>query len=79
MPRLKEFNTIYIIILISWYNHLPFGTHFENILLAFLGFACIIGAVIYRLLVYRCLHCGKYLDRSTGQYCPFCIEDVNKL
>ena len=40
------------------------------------GIMCI--AIVFRLIFYRCPHCGKYLDRSTGQYCPYCRGNVNE-
>ena len=29
-------------------------------------------AVIFHLLFYRCSSCGRYLDRSSGDFCPHC-------
>ena len=78
MSRLKKINIIYTVILIVGGILCAGGTYIQNTILTFIGFSCIVGAVIYRLLIYRCPHCGKYLDRSKGQYCPYCREDVNK-
>lgn len=29
------------------------------------------------LIFYRCPHCGKFLDRSTGDYCPYCGQQMD--
>lgn len=35
-------------------------------------------AVGLHLVYYRCPHCGKFLDRSTGDFCPYCGKNVNE-
>lgn len=40
--------------------------------LAVLAMIIIMVALGIHLIFYRCPHCGKFLDRSTGDYCPYC-------
>lgn len=42
-----------------------------------LGIAVMVGAILFHLLFYRCPCCGKFLDRSTGDFCPYCGKQVN--
>lgn len=45
--------------------------------LCYLGILVMLGGVVFHLIFYRCPHCGKFLDRSTGDYCPYCGQRVN--
>lgn len=45
--------------------------------LAVIGVIVMICAIIVHFVLYRCSHCGKFLDRSTGEFCPYCGEKVN--
>lgn len=42
------------------------------------GMVIIVGTLIFHLIFYRCPHCGKYLDRSRGDYCPYCGEELEE-
>lgn len=42
------------------------------------GFLITVGGVIFHFLCYRCPHCGAYLDRNGGDYCPFCGKELEK-
>lgn len=44
--------------------------------MAMLGIALMMGGLLVRVLMYRCPHCGKYLDRSTGDFCPYCGKKI---
>jgi Uncharacterized Zn-finger containing protein len=74
----KKVNVIFWITLLIGFI-ISFGGILSNIkTLMVIGFIVIITGVIFRFIFYRCPHCGKYLDRSTGEYCPYCGEKVNK-
>ena len=45
--------------------------------LVMLGMFIMITSFAFRLLTYRCPHCGAYLDRSTGDFCPFCRREIS--
>jgi len=42
-----------------------------------LGIFIMIASLFFRILTYRCPHCNAYLDRSTGDFCPYCGRDIN--
>ena len=45
----------------------------------FLLGALMIGVgLLFSLLLGRCPHCGKYLDRSSGDFCPYCGKKVGE-
>ena len=44
--------------------------------LSAVGLVILAGDIIFYLACYRCPHCGKYLDRSTGPYCPQCGQKI---
>lgn len=46
--------------------------------ISFTGVGIMIISIILRLIFFRCPHCGKFLDRSTGDFCPDCGENVNE-
>ena len=45
--------------------------------LALCGMALMLCAVLMYAALYRCPHCGRYLDRSTGEFCPHCGEKLD--
>lgn len=53
-----------------------FGTGTDYV--AFIGMAMMVAAMIFWIVFYRCPHCGRFLDRSTGEFCPHCGEKVNE-
>ena len=40
--------------------------------LIFAGLVVMASSIFLRITFYRCPCCGKYLDRSTGEFCPYC-------
>lgn len=50
----------------------------ELVALIMIGLVVMFSAVIHHVIFYRCPHCGKFLDRSTGEYCPYCSRKVNE-
>lgn len=55
-----------------------YGGNKPNEVIFYLGIAIILAGLIFRIVFYRCPHCEKYLDRSTGEYCPHCGKKVNE-
>ena len=43
-----------------------------------IGCLILVAGVGFQLVYYRCPHCGKYLDRSGGDFCPYCGKNVNE-
>lgn len=51
----------------------------EQVVLIMMGLITMFASIIYHVIFYRCPHCGKFLDRSTGEFCPGCGKKVNEL
>ncbi|MCI6583119.1 MAG: hypothetical protein MSH15_14255 [Oscillospiraceae bacterium] len=51
----------------------------EQTILIMLGLSLMFLSIIHHVVFYRCPHCGKFLDRSTGEFCPSCGKKVNEL
>ena len=54
------------------------GIPVESNVFILIGLVVMCCTLIFRVIFYRCPHCGKYLDRSTGLYCPYCRGNVNE-
>lgn len=50
----------------------------EQTALIITGLLIMFSSIIHHVVFYRCPHCGKFLDRSTGEFCPGCGKEVNK-
>ena len=74
----KKVNTLYIIILMASALIAFIGAFFEKTALCVIGVLAIFADIAFRLVSYRCPHCGKYLDRSSGDFCPYCGKEVNE-
>ena len=42
------------------------------------GCLILVAGLGFQLVFYHCPHCGKYLDRSGGDFCPYCGKNVNE-
>lgn len=51
----------------------------ELVALIVTGLLIMFSSTIHHVIFYRCPHCGKFLDRSTGEFCPGCGKKVNEL
>jgi len=51
---------------------------FQKLIYNMVGMGIIIATVIFDVIFYRCPHCGRFLSKSTGQFCPFCGEDMDE-
>ena len=49
-----------------------------SVVLAVAGMILMICNMLFYFLFYRCPHCGRYLDRNTGEYCPHCGEKIDE-
>lgn len=52
------------------------GTKTSDILVV-IGLGVMICGAIFHVVCYRCPYCGKFLDRSTGEYCPACGKKLD--
>lgn len=50
----------------------------EQVTLILLGLLTMFASILHHVIFYRCPHCGKFLDRNTGDYCPGCGKKVNE-
>jgi len=41
------------------------------------GIAVLLGSLAVHFSLYRCPCCGKFLDRSSGDFCPYCGKNMN--
>lgn len=48
------------------------GALLEVTFITILGFIALFGSMAFHFIFYRCPHCEKFLDRSSGDYCPYC-------
>ena len=80
MKKMKPYqvNKAVFIVAISGFAVALFGIAIESMVLCGIGMIAMVGMMIFRVIFYRCPHCNAYLDRSTGDYCPYCGENVNK-
>lgn len=74
----KKVNRLYIIILIVSALIAFIGVFTEKNALCVIGIVAIFADIAFRLVCYRCPHCGEYLDRSSGDFCPYCGKEVNE-
>lgn len=42
------------------------------------GMGIILAAMILHVVFYRCPNCGRYLDRSDGDFCPYCGKNIEE-
>ena len=71
----KTVNSIYIFLLILGAAMAFAGLEFGKPL-TILGILMLIGNMMFRLICFRCPHCGRYLDRSSGEFCPYCGKTI---
>lgn len=76
--KLKVVNGIFILALLVGAVVGLYGACAESVLLCGTGMAVIFGDILFRIIFYRCPHCGKFLDRSEGKFCPHCGEEIDE-
>ena len=54
------------------------GAWMEMKLVFLLGIAVMLSSLAVHLIFYRCPHCGGFLDRSTGDFCPRCGKRMDE-
>ena len=74
----KKVNELYIIILLAGAVITMIGAFTEKTVPSVIGIVVIFANIAFRLICYRCPHCGKYLDRSSGDFCPYCGKEINE-
>lgn len=55
------------------------GVALEISALSMVGLLIMFSSIIHHVIFYRCPHCGKFLDRNTGEFCPGCGKKVNEM
>lgn len=55
------------------------GVDLEISAFSMVGLLIMFSSIIYHVIFYRCPHCGKFLDRNTGEFCPGCGKKVNEM
>lgn len=50
----------------------------EQTTLIITGLLIMFASILHHVVFYRCPHCGKFLDRSSGEFCPACGKKVNE-
>ena len=74
----RKVNNLYTIILVVSAIIALVGGFTETTVVIVIGIILTLANVVARVILYRCPHCGTYLDRSTGDFCPHCGEKVNE-
>lgn len=72
----KTYNAVFLAILAVGLVLLLLGAAGENLLLLGLGLLVAFGAFVFRVIFYRCPHCGYYLGRGDGVTCPRCKKNM---
>lgn len=54
------------------------GAQADREALSLAGIFVMFAALIFYVVFYRCPHCGKFLDRSGGEFCPHCGKKINE-
>lgn len=54
------------------------GMALSSVPVMVIGLVVLVSGIVFYFLFYRCPHCGRYLDRSTGEFCPYCGARVNE-
>ena len=54
------------------------GYILKNTDVMFVGAYIALGMIVFRMLAYRCPHCGGPLGRGPITYCPHCGENIWK-
>lgn len=75
---LKRVEMIFGIILVPGFLVAMGGAAMEKSILIALGMTAMVGALIFRIVFYRCPHCGRYLDRNSGKYCQYCGKETGR-
>lgn len=74
----RKTNIIFIAIAVVAILLIASAEVFDAPAMVMAGLGVFVLAVIFRIVFYRCPHCGVYLDRSSGKYCPHCGELVSE-
>ncbi len=74
----KKANAICLLLLAAGAITEIFGAYAQLRFLVHTGLVLMLGALVFRLIFFRCPHCGRYLDRSSGDFCPHCGKNVNE-
>jgi len=76
--RLRRVEMIFGIIPAFGFLAAMCGAALEKSILIAVGMAAMVGALVFRIVFYRCPHCGRYLDRNSGKYCQYCGKETGR-
>ncbi len=69
-------NRIFLGILALAIVFLLIGVFVNNTTLMGTGLTLAFGSFVFRVMTYRCPHCGYYLGRRDGTHCPKCGKNI---
>ncbi len=55
-----------------------YGAFIEQAVLFGAGMVILLGSIVFKLIFYRCPHCDRYLDRSSGAFCQHCGRQIRE-
>ena len=73
----KRVNNICLILVAIGILIALFGLSRDMLSIITIGIAVTFFSIIFNIIFYRCPHCCKFLDRSRGEYCPYCGKKIN--
>lgn len=74
----KDVNKYFMIALLLGFLIAMAGATTEIMFLIVIGIITMFASIPFKILFYKCPHCNKFLDRSTGEFCPYCGKKVNE-
>ena len=74
----KKANIIFWIMLVAGALISGIGSTEGMQWMATLGIVVMVGGLMVKMFLCRCPHCGMYLDRSAGEFCPYCGKKLEK-
>ena len=73
----QKANRLFMIIVLFGFVVAMIGATTEIHLISVLSLIVMFGAVIFKVLFYRCPNCGKFLGRDTVKHCPNCESKIS--
>ena len=73
-----KYSQIFLIILAVGITLLSVGLVCDRIVILGVGLLIAFGSFVFRVITYRCPHCGYYLGRQRGTHCPRCKEEIRQ-
>lgn len=77
MMRPKQVNRLFFLILLAGAAIGVIGTLSEIAVVSIIGMVTMVGSLLFKVIFYRCPHCRRFLDRNTGDFCPYCGKELS--